>query len=96
MLFVSNADLILLWPFLPRYFETLGILDNKVFKDVEAASRAVHLLQFLATGQTETSEQLLVFNKIRCGLPVESSIPLSIEITQEEENHSTYLFLPAY
>lgn len=90
-LFISNAGLVLLSPFLPRYFETLGILENKAFKDVEAATRAVHLLQYLATGQTETAEHLLVFNKILCGLPIESPIPLGIDITQEEIDLSASL-----
>jgi|GEM_PF-1376676 len=89
--FVSNAGLILLSPFLPRYFETLGMLRNKAFKDVEAATRAVHLLQYLATGQTETAEHLLVFNKILCALPIESPIPIAIEITQEEVDLSASL-----
>lgn len=90
-LFISNAGLILLSPFLPRYFETLGMLENKTFRDVEAVTRAVHLLQYLATGQTETAEHFLVFNKILCDLPIESPIPLGIDITQEEIDLSASL-----
>lgn len=90
-LFISNAGLIILSPFLPRYFDTLGMLENKTFRNVEAATRAVHLLQYLASGQTETAEHLLVLNKILCGLQIASPIPLDIDITEEEIDLSASL-----
>jgi len=64
-----DAGLIILWPFLPRFFRSLGLLEDKQFVDEAAAHRAAGLLQYLADGQPEAPEYLLIFNKILCGLP---------------------------
>jgi hypothetical protein len=65
--YIDNAGLILLHPFLPRYFETLGIVKDKqlIFPD-----RALSLLHYLVTGSTSSPEYELVLPKILCGLPV--------------------------
>lgn|GEM_PF-891846 len=90
--YIANAGLILINPFLPAFFERLDLLsrdeNDKPYIDSEpAASRAMHLLQYLVTGQTASPEPLLFLNKIICGLstgtPVASSIepdPKDIEI----------------
>jgi hypothetical protein len=83
-IFVSNAGLVILHPYLSRYFGMLGLLDGKEFRDEEAAIRAVHLLQYLATRQTETPEYLLVLNKILCGLPVDMPVTPGIVMTDQE------------
>jgi hypothetical protein len=84
ILLVPNAGLILVAPFLPRLFKSLNLLENQVFVDEAAACKAVHLLQYLATGQMETPEHLLVFNKILCGLPLETPVPLGAELSEAE------------
>lgn len=44
-LFINNAGLVILPPFLPRYFESLDMLEDQQFKNEEMAARAVLLLQ---------------------------------------------------
>jgi len=83
---VQNAGLILVAPFLPRLFGTLNLLENQMFTSVEAAVKSVHLLQYLATGLTETPEQSLVFNKVLCGLSLETPIPLRVELSEDEKD----------
>lgn len=83
--FIHNSGLVILAPFLQRYFSTLNMLEEGRFRDETTAVRAVHLLQFLVSGQQETPEHLLVFNKVLCGLPLSTPVPLSIEVTEEEE-----------
>jgi Contractile injection system tape measure protein len=69
-LYVENAGLVILWPFLEHFFGHVGLLDEKQFKDGAAQQRAVGLLQVLATQQPELPEYLLPLNKILCGLEV--------------------------
>jgi Contractile injection system tape measure protein len=83
-LLIGNAGLVILAPYLPHYFEQLGMLENRVFKDAAAAERGVHLLQYLASRQSETPEQHLVFNKMLCGLPLESPVNAGIELSENE------------
>lgn len=84
-IFIGNAGLAILHPYLPKYFDMLGLLEeNKQFKNEDSQHRAVHLIQYLATGQQETEEHYLVFNKILCGLAIETPISLSIEMSELE------------
>lgn len=67
-LHLSNAGLVLLWPFLTRFFENSGLAKDKAFINEQAPHRAVALLQFSVEGGTEEPEFLLPLNKVLCGL----------------------------
>jgi contractile injection system tape measure protein len=69
-LYVENAGLVILWPFLERFFAHVNLLEEKQFKDGAAQHRAVGLLQVLATQGPELPEYLLPLNKLLCGLDV--------------------------
>jgi hypothetical protein len=77
-IYVDNSGLVLLHPFLPRFFEALGVA---VADRISQPGRALALLHFLATGQDSAPEQHLVLPKTLCDLeldaPVESGIVLS-------------------
>ena len=83
--FVTNGGLVLLWPFLSRFFGTLGLVTEGAFVDEVAAERAAHILQVLATGEPATPEHELVLNKWLCGLPLDHVLPSGIELSTEEE-----------
>jgi len=89
--YINNAGLIILSPYLPRYFKLLDLMEGDSFKDETARHRAVHLLQFLASGEMESPEHMLVFNKILCGIPVSDSLPGGISVSAEEEEVSTQM-----
>ena len=48
---IRNSGLILLWPFYERLFSILDMLEDRAFKTPELAYRAVHILQFVASGK---------------------------------------------
>lgn len=67
--YIQNAGLVLLWPFLNRFFNNLGLSDDKAFTDEDAVERACLILQYLVAGDTENFfEAQLPLNKIICGL----------------------------
>jgi hypothetical protein len=82
--YVRNAGLVILQSYIPMYFERLGLTKNNQFISPDSQIRAVHYLQFLATGQTETSDQFLTLNKILCGLSPETSVDIEFTPTQAE------------
>jgi hypothetical protein len=82
---IYNAGMILCWPFFGRFFSALGLVEQGNFKGQYAEERAVQLLQYLATGMTTFEEWDLSLNKILCGVPLNTPIAPSIEITVEEE-----------
>lgn len=79
-----NAGLVLLWPYFSRLFGVFKLTQGKNFVSEEAQFKAVHLLQYIATGKTEAPENELVLNKIICNLPLTTPVPLSVEFTEEE------------
>ncbi|HRF39188.1 MAG TPA: contractile injection system tape measure protein, partial [Saprospiraceae bacterium] len=46
------AGLVLLHPFLAMFFETVGLLEKRRFKDEWRRQKAAALLYYLATGET--------------------------------------------
>jgi hypothetical protein len=96
-IYIGNAGLVLANPFLPHLFDTLGLLRRDEagkprLRDEAAASRAVHLLQYLVDGRTDRPEPLLVLNKIICGMPVAAPVEREIEVTElERETCDTLL-----
>ena len=87
-LFIENAGLVLLHPFLPAYFQAVGLADGPVLKK---PGRAVLLLQYLATGQTVVPEHLLALNKLLCGLPLNWPVPKCLRLTKLEKKESRQL-----
>jgi hypothetical protein len=84
-LYVSNAGLVLLWPFLPALFRRLGWVEGKDFVNGKVRARAVRLLQFVADGGEGQPEYELVFNKILCGMPLSKPFPRLAPLTAEEK-----------
>jgi hypothetical protein len=89
--YIDNAGLVLLAPYIPRYFDMLGLLEKNKFKNREAAERGVHLLQYLLNESTDSFEYQLVLNKLLCGVDAGVPITRSIEITDEEKAASESL-----
>jgi hypothetical protein len=81
---VEDAGLVLLWPFLDRYFTGVGLLEKGAFVDRAAAERGTLLLRYLAAGNASASEPVLALHKFLCGVPAEIPVPRSIEPSETE------------
>lgn len=84
VIYIANAGMVLAGAYLQRLFSMLGLVDDEGFVSPDAAERAVHLLQYLATGSTEAPEPLLVLNKVLCGLPIGAPVLREFAITPQE------------
>lgn len=82
---IPHGGLVILWPFLPRFFENLGLLTNKDFKDETAAYKAVALLQYLVAPEETAFEPFLALQKILCAIPLETPLPLESLTTTEQQ-----------
>jgi hypothetical protein len=83
-IFIANAGLVLLAPYLPTLLDRLGVLttdeeDKQHIAGIDAMSRAVHLLQYMADKRLDAPEHELVLNKLLCGLPVAQPVLPSFE-----------------
>jgi len=91
VLYVNNCGLVLLHPFLGAYFSDIGLMQKKQFVDDEARQRAILLLHYLATGETESAEFNLVIQKVLCGYDIGETLPAVIDITAKEIEESKKL-----
>lgn len=83
-IYIDNAGLVILAPYLPRFFDMLGLITGKEFKDRENAERGVHLLQYLLDESTSSFEYQLVLNKLLCGITAGKPIIRGIDIKEAE------------
>ncbi|MFN8345208.1 MAG: contractile injection system tape measure protein [Spirosomataceae bacterium] len=87
-IYITNAGLVLLHPFITYFFEELNISKNgKILKP----QRAVMLLQWLASGQSDPAEYDLPLNKLLCGLSPEAPVVGKWKLTKREKNEARQL-----
>lgn len=82
---VLNAGMVIVAPYVQRLFGLLELVQNGAFVDEAAAQRAVHLLQYIVTGETRTPEFQLTLNKLLCGIHGGIPIMTGIDISAHEE-----------
>ena len=89
-IFVRNAGLVILGPFLPTFLKQFNWTSKsgKIKKDAKV--KAVQAFYFLATGEIHFFEANMVFEKFLCGLPLSTPIPqkslLNNEVKEEAED----------
>ena len=83
-LFITNAGLVILHPFLVRLFENVGYAQEKKWVSENHQQRAVMLTQYLVTGKQEYPEFDLLLNKLLTGYPLENSLPADIRLSDFE------------
>ncbi|MEM6807327.1 MAG: contractile injection system tape measure protein, partial [Bacteroidota bacterium] len=77
-IYVNNAGLVLVYPFLSHYFQKTELMDeNESFHSSIAQEKAALLLHYLLYREPPKSEHELVLNKLLCGIPLAHAIDLS-------------------
>ncbi|HET6993072.1 MAG TPA: contractile injection system tape measure protein, partial [Bacteroidia bacterium] len=101
-IYIDNAGLVILSPYIPGFFRNVGFVNGKEFVDEASKWRAVHMLQWLVDGgekkqkenkdeETEITEHDLVLNKIFCGIDIAEPVPVSIELSEKEKEEGINL-----
>ena len=67
-IYIRNAGLILLHPFIPRLFELGGLYKENDWLDESSQDTGVKVLEYLCTGKNEFAEIHFSLDKILCGL----------------------------
>jgi hypothetical protein len=85
-LYVRNAGIVLLWPFLERYLEKNELMVSGDFIHQEAREQACWLLQQLVIGpDTELFEPHLALPKVLVGMQPETPVNAPEVITNEQQ-----------
>jgi hypothetical protein len=90
-IYVKNAGMVLIHPFLLRFFSNLSLIENEEFVTAESHQRALVLLHFLATGEMEVEEHALVTAKLLCGYPLHKPVQKQFDLTAEEKDECELL-----
>ncbi len=89
---ISNAGLILFWPFLTRLFENLSLVKSGAFVSPESMNRAVYILQYLGFYEIDFPEYKLILNKLMVGMQAQDHLVPFITLTDEEKEIAQSLF----
>jgi hypothetical protein len=85
-IFVENAGMVMVWPFLQQYFQRLDLItEERLFKDEESMEKGAHMLQYMITKEQNAPEEKLFLNKLIVGLPLDYPMHLEVEITDDEK-----------
>ncbi len=87
-LWAAHAGAVIVWPFLPAFFEACGLTAAKRFMDDAARERAVLLTAHLASGLQEWVESDLLLEKTLCGCPGDEAIAPAIELRDDERQQA--------
>lgn len=91
-LYINNAGLVILWPFLSHFFTHLDLLaENKQFNNLATMQRAVALLHYLATENDNFPEYWLALNKVLCGMAITDVYHLDSPLLESEMSECTTL-----
>ena len=82
-IYIDNAGLILLHPFLQTLFEHLGLTIENKWIDKISQQKAVLISEFLVTGVNKFEEFNLMLNKILCGIDLEENVITEIVINDQ-------------
>ncbi len=81
---IPNAGIVLLNDYFLMLLERLELVKDRDFNSIANKLDAVHYLQYVVTGHSQTEESLLTLNKVLCGIPL--TTPIQSGTTIEEKN----------
>jgi len=88
---IRNAGLVLLWPFLARFFDTLELAAGGSFVDEVSRMKAMQLLGYLESGDEQIPEYRLVLIKLLCGYPATRSPERPLPLSDREKREADIL-----
>ncbi len=86
--YLTHAGIVLTWPYLARLFHHADYLEDNNFKSPRHQQRAVHLLAYVATGQEQCEEPVLVMHKFLCAWPLQMPVVKDLVLTDHEKTEA--------
>lgn len=86
-LYLDNAGLVLIHPFLKSLFENCELLNKD--NTITHPETAAHLLHYIATGKEQDYENAMGFEKFLCNIPLAQPIERNIVLSEEMKKEAT-------
>lgn len=90
-IWINDAGLVILAPFITELFKTCDFLDKGNFKSLEMKARAVNVFGYLAHGENKVPEYQKLLPKLFCGLLWETVLPETSPISDKEKTNADKL-----
>ena len=90
-LHIDNSGIVLVWPYLNRFFTNMGLVHDSEFISRESRMRAVQTLHFLACGTQEADECVLPLCKLLCGWDMGTPVRRDFVLSEDERTESAVL-----
>lgn len=91
-IYINNAGIIILHPFLEALFKELQLINEKhEFVSDDKRYKAAVVLNYLFEGKDDYKEWEMAFNKILCNIPVDSVLPHDILLSAAEKEECSVL-----
>jgi hypothetical protein len=90
-IYIENAGMAILHPFILPLFENLKLVNNKEFVSLEAQNMGVQILEYLVWGKNIHTENYMPLNKIICGMDPVQIWKTDSEISKDIETESELL-----
>jgi len=87
-LFIDNAGLVLLHPFLKNLFENVGYTTQNKWISEDVHERALLLTQYLVDGESEYGEYEMFLNKTLIGYPTDKTFSSDIALSEFEREEA--------
>lgn len=87
-IYLENAGVVLLHPFLSSLFKRLLIVKEGKFENIKAQQKALYLIHYMATGRLTAEEYELPVAKVLCAWPLELPVDKNISIFSDEINET--------
>lgn len=84
-IYLYNAGMVLLAPYLPRLFNVLKFTERNTFVDQQTQIRALFVMQYLVFGNTIPPEYEMTLNKLLVNFETVHPIPQQLELTGNEK-----------
>lgn len=85
-IYITNAGMIIIWPFLSTLCSKLGLLEGKTFIDDYSLQKAVLMLHYIVFGDEKFEESNLILNKILCGASPDFFVDTSLRLNEMEKS----------
>ncbi|MCH7399177.1 contractile injection system tape measure protein [Belliella sp. DSM 107340] len=94
-IYIENAGLIIIHPFLLNFYKNIGVLDQKNRIPKENYDLVIHSLHYLSTGKTYAYENSLLFEKFLCGVPIDFAVDRFFELETNIKEEANSLLMAA-
>lgn len=90
-IYIHNAGLIILHPFLAPLFEGLNLVQQGAFISDSHQQRAICICEYLVSSKDVFHERLLVLPKVMCAWPISKPLDTNIFLTAKEKEEANQL-----